>query len=71
MKVTASCRACGSEMLRIPDDDDQDQMIRCASCNAEIGEKQAVQRQLREAAKKEVESLLKKTLSKSKYFKPR
>jgi hypothetical protein len=70
MKVTASCAACGSEKLRIPDDNDPDQMVRCASCNAEIGKKQDIRRKLAEAGKKEMKKLIKNAFSKNKFFKP-
>lgn len=71
MKVSAKCSACGSDQFRIPDDFEPDQMVRCASCGIDVGEKQAVLDQLKAAAKKEVGDLFKNTFSKSKHFKIR
>lgn len=67
MNISATCAACGSLTLRIPDDDDADQMIRCAECGADVGDKQAVNQKLRARAEEEAAKVLadfKKKLSK-------
>ncbi|GEM_PF-3004880 len=68
MQIKATCAACGSEQLLIPSDDEQDQMIRCGACNADVGDKKAVSEALRKRAKQEAEKAiadLKKSFSKA------
>lgn len=62
MEISAKCLSCGSAMFQIPDDDEADQMVRCASCGADVGDKQAVRDQLAAAGKKKMEEMLKKAL---------
>lgn len=69
MRISAKCAACGSDQFSIPNDTEVDQTVRCASCGADIGQKKAVQEQLRSHAKKEAEALIAKALGKSKLFK--
>lgn len=67
MDIKATCGACGSDKLEVPKDDAQDQMVRCKSCNADVGDRAAIQKKLKEAADKEVAKVLadfKKSLSK-------
>ena len=47
MEIKARCGACGSDMLRIPDEDEADQMVRCSECGGDVGEKSEIQKQLR------------------------
>ncbi|MFJ2362505.1 hypothetical protein ACIPIN_02095 [Pseudomonas sp. NPDC087697] len=67
MNITATCGACGSDQLVIPEAGAKDQMVRCSKCKAEVGDKAAIQKKLRQTAEKEAEKLkaeLKKKLSK-------
>lgn len=57
MQLKATCGACGSDLLQIPDASEKDQMIRCSKCNADVGEKSEVQRELRKAAEKQAEKI--------------
>ncbi|MEN5029127.1 hypothetical protein [Pseudomonas sp. Ps21-P2] len=68
MQIKAKCAACGSEQLLIPGDGEKDQMIRCAKCNANVGDKKAVNEALRKRAKQEADKMiadLKKGLGKA------
>lgn len=68
MQIKATCAACGSEQLLIPSDDEEDQMIRCGKCNADVGDKKAVSEVLRKRAKQEADKMiadLKKGLGKA------
>lgn len=68
MQIKATCGACGSEMLEVPEAGEADQMIRCASCKADIGDKASVDEALKKRAKEEADKIMaefKKTLSKS------
>ncbi|CAB5584497.1 Uncharacterised protein [Pseudomonas putida] len=67
MSIKATCAACGSDQLEVPQDDDQDQMVRCGSCKADVGDKASIQKLLKQKAEEEAAKLvagLKKSLSK-------
>lgn len=57
MQLKATCGACGSDLLQIPDASEKDQMVRCSKCNADVGEKSEVQRKLKKAAEDQVEKI--------------
>ncbi|USZ48103.1 hypothetical protein [Halomonas sp. DN3] len=71
-RVSAQCQNCGSDQFRIPDDEEQDQMIRCASCETEIGDKAEVMAELRkratDEAEKQVGDMIERTFKGSKGF---
>lgn len=71
-RVSAKCQNCGSDQFQIPEDGDQDQMIRCASCETEIGEKTEVMAELRQRATQEAEKqvgdMMERTFKGSKGF---
>lgn len=57
MKLTAMCSQCSYDQLVLPEEGEQDQMVRCSACNAELGDKAAVKNALREAAEKDAKQL--------------
>lgn len=57
MQIKATCGACGNDLLLIPDDAEEDQMVRCSKCKADVGEKSEVQRELKKAAEKQAEQI--------------
>ncbi|WP_456015754.1 ECs_2282 family putative zinc-binding protein [Pseudomonas fluorescens] len=71
MQVSASCSACGSKTFVIPDEGEEDQMIRCADCGVDVGDKQKVLEALQSKAKEEVDKLIDSTIGKSGLFKRR
>ncbi|MBA1200496.1 hypothetical protein G7009_01590 [Pseudomonas capeferrum] len=64
MDIKATCKACGSDKLVIPEEGESDQMVRCSDCSALLGSKQDIQQGLREAAAEQARKM-KEELSKS------
>ena len=58
MKLTAVCSKCGSDQLLIPGYDDENQMLRCAQCNANAGYKTATDKKPRGAGDIELKKLI-------------
>ena len=53
MKLSAECGACGSDQLLIPNYGDENQMLRCERCDAEVGYEAGANKKLGEAADNE------------------
>ncbi|MEO8644604.1 hypothetical protein [Pseudomonas sp.] len=67
MDIKAICSKCRSDKLAMPKLGDKDQMVRCLNCGSDVGEKSAMDRQLKAAAQKQADKMkanLKKSLSK-------
>ncbi len=69
MEISASCNACGSKTFVVPEEGEADQMVRCAECGIDVGDKQEVMDALRAKAEQEVQDMIKNTLGKSGFFK--
>lgn len=57
MKLSAKCGTCGSDQLLIPNYGDENQMLRCAGCDAEVGYDAGANKKLDEAADNERDAL--------------
>lgn len=53
MKLAAECGACGSDQLLISNYGDENQRLRCAGCDAEVGYEAGANKKLGEAADNE------------------
>lgn len=53
MKLSAKCGTCGSDQLLIPNYGDENQMLRCAGCDAEVGYEAGANKKSGEAAENE------------------
>ncbi|MFY0997583.1 ECs_2282 family putative zinc-binding protein [Pseudomonas juntendi] len=71
MEVSASCNACGSKSFMVPEEGEADQMVRCADCGIDVGNKQEIMDALKAKAEQEVQDMIKNTLGKSGAFKIR
>ena len=58
MKLTAVCSKCGSDQLLIPGCEDENQMLRCAQCNANASYKTATDKISRGADDIELKKLI-------------
>ena len=58
MKLTAVCSKCGSDQLLIPSHEDENQMLRCAQCNANASYKTAADKKSRGAEDVEMKKLI-------------
>ncbi|PRY65579.1 hypothetical protein B0H98_102103 [Vreelandella songnenensis] len=61
MAFPKTCTQCGSEDLRIPGDSEEDQNIYCNSCNAVVGDKKKLAKEIEDEGEgdHQVEKLLK------------
>jgi hypothetical protein len=55
----------------VPEEGEADQMVRCADCGIDVGNKQEIMDALKAKAEQEVQDMIKNTLGKSGAFKIR
>ena len=67
MAFPEKCTQCGSKDLRIPSNSDEDQNIYCNSCNALLGDKKTLSKEIEDEGEgdHQVEKVLRSLSSKS------